>query len=199
MSVTTRATEAYTALMSPPTSQYKGKLSNRSWQQLPPEIIRYVFSLSTVYRHIHPRFHNFPSTRLTHTPHSRSISLGEHGSETLTYLSFSFHFQKPDCYPLPPRCLHIRILSSHLGRSGCLAIQDGLYLDPRCRTTREAHANMPTLVHRSYVSFHFALSPSRFVVPVWGVAKAPVLICGSDSLSITLSQSKCIRIGNKPA
>lgn len=42
MSVTARATEVYTALMSSSTTQYKGKLSNRSWQQLPPEVIRYV-------------------------------------------------------------------------------------------------------------------------------------------------------------
>jgi hypothetical protein len=167
MSVTTRATEPSTALMSPPTSQYKGKLSNRSWQQLPPEIIRYVLSLSTVYRHIHPRFHNFPSTRLTHTPHSRSISLGEHGSETLTYLSFSFHFQKPDCHPLPPRCLYIRVLSSHLGCSGCLAIQDRLYLNPRCRTAREAYANMSTLVRRSYVPLHFASNSLSFPYGGW--------------------------------
>ena len=197
MSVTTRATEAYTALMSPPTSQYKGKLSNRSWQQLPPEIIRYVSSLSTVYRHTHPRFHNLPSRTQQH--HSRSISLGEHGSEMLTYFSFSLHFLQPDCYQLPPRCLNIRILSSYLGCPGCLAIQDGLYLNPRRRTAREAHANMPTLVHRSYVSFHFALSSRVFVVPVWGVAIAPVLICGSDSCSITSSQSKYTPIGNKLA
>ena len=35
---------------------------NRSWQQLPPEIIQYVFSLSALYRHAlsYLRFHNFP-------------------------------------------------------------------------------------------------------------------------------------------
>lgn len=37
---------------------------------------------------------------------------------------------------------------------------------------REAHAVSPTMVHRSYVSFHFALS------------------CGSDSCLITLLQSR---------
>jgi len=58
---------------------------------------------------------------------------------------------------------------------------------------------MSTLVHRSYVSFHFALSCRVFVVSVWRVAIAPVLICGSDSCSITSSQSKYIPIGNKLA
>jgi len=77
MSVTTRATEQYTALMAPSTSQYKGKLSNRSWQQLPPEIIRYVFSLSQLFIATH-----------THTL-AFTLSLGGHGSETLTYPPFS--------------------------------------------------------------------------------------------------------------
>ena len=102
-----------------------------------------------------------------HTTFFPSISLGKHGSETLTFLSLSFSFPKPDCHPLPPRYHHARILSSHLGRAGCLGIQDGLYPNPRRSTAREAHANMPALVRRSYVSPPFASTFSVFVVPVW--------------------------------
>ena len=152
MSVTARATEAYTAPMSPPTSQYKGKLSNRSWQQLPPEIIRYV-SLSPFPRlSRHPRLHNPPVNLARRTRIGNADSLS--------------HFQ-PDCHLLPPRCHHLLILSTYLGRAGRLAIQDGLYLNPRRSATGEAHADMSALVHRSYV-FLLVSCSSVFAVPVWG-------------------------------
>ena len=80
MSVTTRATEVYTALMSTPTSQYKGKLSNRSWQQLPPEIIRYVsFSFLFIATQLSLSFHtpvNLPRrTRIGNADFSLSFAL----------------------------------------------------------------------------------------------------------------------------
>jgi hypothetical protein len=77
MSVTARATEAYTAPMSPPTSQYKGKLSNRSWQQLPPEIIRYVSLPPFPRLSRHPRLHNPPVNlaRRTRIGNADSLSL----------------------------------------------------------------------------------------------------------------------------
>jgi len=153
---------------------------------------------------VFPPLLSFIATLAFTTSHPRtlpSISLGEHGSETLTSLSFSLHFQ-PDCYQLPPRCHHLRILSPHLGRARCLAIQDGLYLNPGCRTTREAYANMSALVRRSYV-LHLSRAPPlpflwAIVVPVW-VARRVDNLCSDSSRSITNSQSKSTRVGNKPA
>ena len=160
-----------------------------------------VLSPNSLSPHTHPRFHKLLPPHV-HVP-LPSISLGEHGSETLTYLSS----QKPDCHPLPPRCLLFRLLSSHLGRAGRLAIQDGLHPNPRRSAAREAHANMSTLVRRPCVSFHFALSflSSCCVHSSFpngsGVCHSAGLICGfTDSRSITpISQLRYIRIGNKLA